>query len=101
VRSAQIHVDGALIGQCQAGFLVLVSAIQGDTNDMPAKLATNKLATKISKLRIFKDDTGRMNRSLVNVGGAALIASNFTLANNLSRGSWPVFSAAAAPKEGE
>ncbi|MFT7493270.1 MAG: D-tyrosyl-tRNA(Tyr) deacylase [Alteromonas macleodii] len=40
MTSAQIHVDSALIGQCQAGIMVLVSAIQGDTNDMPAKLAT-------------------------------------------------------------
>jgi D-tyrosyl-tRNA(Tyr) deacylase len=95
VTSAQVHVDGALIGQCQAGVLVLVCAMQGDTDDLPAKLAT-----KISKLRIFKDDAGRMNRSVVDVGGAALVVSQFTLAADASRGNRPGFSAAAAPEDG-
>jgi D-tyrosyl-tRNA(Tyr) deacylase len=95
VTSAQVHVDGALIGQCQAGVLVLVCAMQGDGDDLPAKLAT-----KISKLRIFKDDAGRMNRSLLDVGGAALVVSQFTLAADVSRGNRPGFSAAAAPEDG-
>jgi D-tyrosyl-tRNA(Tyr) deacylase len=96
VKSAQVHVDGALIGQCQAGILVLVCAMQGDSDDLPAKLAT-----KISKLRIFKDDAGRMNRSLLDVGGAALVVSQFTLAADVSRGNRPGFSAAAAPEDGD
>ena len=95
VTSAQVHVDGALIGQCQAGVLVLVCAMQSDGDDLPAKLAT-----KISKLRIFKDDAGRMNRSLLDVGGAALVVSQFTLAADVSRGNRPGFSAAAAPEDG-
>lgn len=96
VTSAQVHVDGALIGQCQTGLLVLVCAMQCDTDDMPAKLAT-----KISKLRIFKDDGGRMNQSLVDVGGQALVVSQFTLAANTSRGNRPGFSSAAAPEDGD
>lgn len=96
VTSAQVHVDGALIGQCQTGLLVLVCAMQGDTDDMSAKLAT-----KISKLRIFKDDDGRMNRSLVDVGGQALVVSQFTLAADTSRGNRPGFSSAAAPEDGD
>ena len=95
VTSAQVHVDGALIGQCQAGVLVLVCAMQGDSDDLAAKLAT-----KISKLRIFKDDAGRMNRSLLDVGGAALVVSQFTLAADVSRGNRPGFSSAAAPEDG-
>jgi D-tyrosyl-tRNA(Tyr) deacylase len=96
VTSAQVHVDGALIGQCQVGVLVLVCAMQGDSDDLTARLAT-----KISKLRIFKDDAGRMNRSLLDVGGAALVVSQFTLAADVSRGNRPGFSAAAPPEDGD
>jgi len=96
VQSAQVHVDGALVGECGAGVLVLVCAMQGDTDDMPAKLAA-----KISKLRIFKDGEGRMNRSVVDIGGEALVVSQFTLAADTSRGNRPGFSSAAAPQDGE
>ncbi|MCW1949923.1 MAG: D-aminoacyl-tRNA deacylase [Octadecabacter sp.] len=96
VKSAQVHVDGELISECRAGVLVLICAMQGDTDDMPAKLAA-----KISKLRIFKDDAGRMNRSVVDIGGEALVVSQFTLAADTSRGNRPGFSAAAAPQDGE
>ena len=90
VTSAQVHVEGTLIGQCRAGILVLVCAMRGDTDDMPAKLAL-----KICKLRVFKDDKGQMNQSLVNVGGQALVVSQFTLAADTSRGNRPGFSSAA------
>ena len=96
VTSAQVHVNGALIGECGTGVLVLVCAMQGDDDGMPAKLAA-----KISKLRIFKDDEGRMNRSLLDIGGEALVVSQFTLAADTSRGNRPGFSAAAAPQDGE
>ncbi len=96
VQSAQVHVDGALVGECAAGVLVLVCAMQGDTDDLPAKLAA-----KISKLRIFKDDAGRMNLSLTDIGGQALVVSQFTLAADTSRGNRPGFSSAAVPAEGE
>ena len=89
-------MDGALIGECSGGVLVLVCAMQGDTDDLPTKLAA-----KISKLRIFKDDEGRMNRSLVDIGGQALVVSQFTLAADTSRGNRPGFSAAAPPAEGQ
>ncbi|AKS45437.1 D-tyrosyl-tRNA(Tyr) deacylase [Octadecabacter temperatus] len=96
VQSAQVNVDGALVGECGAGVLVLICAMQGDTDDMPAKLAA-----KISKLRIFKDNEGRMNRSVADIGGEALVVSQFTLAADTSRGNRPGFSAAAAPQDGE
>lgn len=96
VSSAQVHVDEALIGQCGPGLLILVCAMQGD--DM-AK--ASQLAAKIAKLRIFTDDAGKMNRSLLDIGGSALVVSQFTLAADTSRGNRPGFSAAAAPADGE
>lgn len=95
VTSAQVHVDGALIGECGAGVLILICAMQGDTDKMPAKLAA-----KIAKLRIFSDDEGRINRSLLDIGGQALVVSQFTLAADTTRGNRPGFSAAASPEDG-
>ncbi|MEL6958634.1 MAG: D-aminoacyl-tRNA deacylase [Pseudomonadota bacterium] len=96
VKHAQVHVDGGLIGECGAGALVLVCAMDGDGDHLPGKLAS-----KISKLRIFKDEDGRMNRSLLDVGGEVLVVSQFTLAADTSRGNRPGFSTAAAPADGE
>ena len=95
VSHASVSVDGKVIGQIGAGLLILVCAMAGDD---PAKSAA--LAAKIAKLRIFKDETGKMNRSLLDTGGSALIVSQFTLAADTSRGNRPGFSAAAAPAEG-
>jgi len=96
VKQAQVHVDGSLIGSCDAGLLVLICAMAGDTDDLPAKLAA-----KISKLRIFKDDSGRMNRSVIDIGGSILIVSQFTLAADTSSGNRPGFGAAAAPEDAD
>ncbi len=96
VTSAQVHVDDALIGACNAGLLVLICAMQGDADAL-----AGKLAAKISKLRIFEDDDGRMNRSVLDIGGSALVVSQFTLAADTSRGNRPGFSTAAPPAEGE
>lgn len=96
VRHAQVHVDGALIGECGPGVMILVCAMQGDTTEN-----ADMLVDKIAKLRIFKDDAGKMNRSLLDAGGSALVISQFTLAADTSRGNRPGFSAAAAPDEGK
>ena len=72
------------------------NAMQGDR-----EVQADKLAAKIAKLRIFRDDEGRMNRSLLDIGGAALVVSQFTLAADTSRGNRPGFSEAAPPAEGE
>lgn len=96
VSEASVRVEGEVIGQCGPGLLILVCAMQGDTDDLPAKLAA-----KIAKLRIFKDAAGRMNRSILDTGGAALVVSQFTLAADTSRGNRPGFSMAAAPEEGD
>ncbi|WP_371168380.1 D-aminoacyl-tRNA deacylase [Aliiroseovarius sp. 2305UL8-7] len=96
VSEAAVHVDGTLIGDTGPGLLILVCAMEGDT-----EANADTLAAKISKLRIFKDEAGKMNRSLVDTGGGALVVSQFTLAADTSRGNRPGFSTAAAPSEGE
>ncbi|NDH90828.1 MAG: D-tyrosyl-tRNA(Tyr) deacylase [Flavobacteriia bacterium] len=96
ISEASVSVDGEVIGRSGPGLLILVCAMQGDTDDKPAQLAA-----KISKLRIFKDKAGKMNRSIVDAGGSALVVSQFTLAADTSRGNRPGFSAAAAPADGE
>ena len=95
VTDAVVRVDGAVIGEIGKGLLILVCAMEGDD---AAKSKT--LATKISKLRIFVDDAGKMNKSLLDIGGEALIVSQFTLAADTSRGNRPGFSAAAKPDVG-
>ncbi len=96
VSAASVTVSGQEIGAIGQGLVILVCAMEGDPTDCP-----ERLAGKISKLRIFRDDAGRMNRSLVDVGGEALIVSQFTLAADTSRGNRPGFSTAAAPDVGE
>ena len=91
---ASVSVDGALVGEIGAGLLIFVCAMQGDT-----EAQADKLAAKIGKLRIFKDAAGKMNLSVKDAGGAALVVSQFTLAADL-RGNRPGFSYAAAPEEG-
>ncbi|MAU53907.1 MAG: D-tyrosyl-tRNA(Tyr) deacylase [Roseovarius sp.] len=95
VSEAEVSVDGAVVGRCGAGLLVLVCAMQGDTG-----AEADRLAARVAKLRIFRDTEGRMNRSVVDIGGAALVISQFTLAADTSRGNRPGFSAAAAPEDG-
>ncbi|WP_375255018.1 D-aminoacyl-tRNA deacylase, partial [Yoonia sp.] len=95
VTEASVSVDNTVIGQVGQGILILICAMEGDD------AAKGKaLAAKISKLRIFKDDAGKMNRSLVDTGGQALIVNQFTLSADTSRGNRPGFSAAAKPDEG-
>lgn len=96
VAQARVEVDGAVIGQTGPGLLILLCAMQGDTQAEAARLVS-----KITKLRIFKDDAGKMNRSLLDTGGGALVVSQFTLAADTSRGNRPGFSAAAPPSDSE
>ncbi len=96
VTSASVAIADEVVGEIGPGVLILVCAMQGDTAE-----ASAKLAAKISKLRIFKDEAGKMNQSLVQTGGSALIVSQFTLAADTSRGNRPGFSQAAPPDQGE
>ncbi len=91
VTRASVTVDGQIVGKIGPGLLVLVCAMPDDT-----EAEVDKLSAKISKLRIFKDDAGKMNLSLRDMGGSALIVSQFTLAADL-RVNRPGFSHAAPP----
>ena len=93
-RSA-VEVREQTIGQIDHGLLILVCAMDGD-----GPKEADQLASKISKLRIFSDEAGKMNRSLLDIGGSALVVSQFTLAADTSRGNRPGFSSAAKPEEG-
>lgn len=95
VLNASVNVDGEVIGEIGPGLLILACAMAGDPLEAPAKLAA-----KIAKLRIFPDDEGRMNRSLIDTHKSALVVSQFTLAADTSRGNRPGFSTAAPPEEG-
>ncbi len=92
---ASVTVDGTRISEIGPGLLVLVCAMEGDT-----EAEAEKLAARVSKLRIFQDDDGKMNRSVTDTGGAALVVSQFTLAADTRRGNRPGFSTAAAPETG-
>lgn len=92
VSDAAVRVDGATIGEIGSGLLILVCAMPGDDQATAAQLAA-----KISKLRVFPDDAGKMNLSLSQTGGAALVVSQFTLAADTSRGNRPGFAGAAPP----
>ena len=94
VSEASVRVNAEIVGEIGCGLLILICAMAGDTD---AQAQT--LASKIAKLRIFRDDAGKMNRSVRHIGGAALIVSQFTLAADL-RGNRPGFSTAASPDEG-
>jgi D-tyrosyl-tRNA(Tyr) deacylase len=95
ISQASVTVDGKVTGEVGPGLLVLVCAMQGDSDKQ-----SEWLARKVANLRIFKDDEGRMNRSLLDTGGGALVVSQFTLAAE-TKGNRPGFSTAAAPDDGK
>lgn len=96
VSSARVTVAGRVTGEIGPGLLILICAMRGDT-----ETEADQLAAKIVKLRIFRDAEDKMNLSLRDTGGAALVVSQFTLAADTSRGNRPGFSPAAPPEEGE
>ena len=93
VREASVSVEGRTIARCGRGLVVLLGIATGDDAER-----ARRLATKIAELRIFDDEVGRFDRSLLDVGGEALVVSQFTLLADVSRGRRPSF-AAAAPAE--
>ncbi|HEU5280069.1 MAG TPA: D-aminoacyl-tRNA deacylase [Gaiellaceae bacterium] len=96
VSSARVLVDLAVAGEIGAGLAVLVGIERGDDSGQ-----AERLAGKIARLRIFEDDNGRFNRSIVDVGGGALVVSQFTLIADTRRGNRPSFTNAASPEEAE
>ena len=93
VSQASVAVDGVVVGRIEQGLLVLLGV--GGADDADTAVA---LAEKIVNLRIFSDQAGRFNLSLLDVSGAALVVSQFTLYADTRRGRRPGFSSAAAPE---
>jgi D-tyrosyl-tRNA(Tyr) deacylase len=89
---AKVEVDGRVIGSIEHGLLVLLGVTHGDT-----ETESERLSRKIAKLRIFADDEGKMNLNVQDVGGSALVVSQFTLYADTRRGNRPGYSQAAEP----
>ncbi|HZK24622.1 MAG TPA: D-aminoacyl-tRNA deacylase [Oscillospiraceae bacterium] len=96
VAEARVEVDGAIIGQINKGLLILLGI---QAADQEADL--RYLVGKIAHLRIFEDEAGKMNLSLLDIGGSALVVSQFTLYADTRRGRRPGFSYAAGPDQAE
>lgn len=94
VTQAKVEVDGTVTGEINAGLLVLLGASRLD-----APSDADYLAEKIVQLRIFADDAGKMNRSLLETGGALLVVSQFTLYGDCRKGRRPSFDQAAPPDQ--
>jgi D-tyrosyl-tRNA(Tyr) deacylase len=92
VSHARVQIDGANVGEIGRGLLILIGITTSDTPEQ-----AEWLADKIVGLRIFEDDAGKMNRDLTEVGGAALIVSQFTLYGDCRKGRRPSFIEAAPP----
>ena len=96
VKSASVTVDGQTVGAINTGYLVLLCVMRGDT-----KAQADLLAKKTAELRINKDAEDKMNLSLIQIGGAALVVSQFTLCADVSHGRRPSFFDSAPPEEAE
>ena len=96
VSSARVVVDGNAVGEIGAGLCVLLGIAREDGAE-----EADRLAGRIARLRIFENDEGRFDRSLLDIGGAALVVSQFTLIANTAKGNRPSFSGAAQPDQAE
>jgi len=94
VMSASVHVEGKIVGQIESGLLVLLGVARGD-----GETDGRYLVEKIRTLRIFSDEQGKMNRSLVDTQGSVLLVSQFTLLGRTANGRRPSFDEAAPPEE--
>ena len=92
VQNSNVSIDGVINGECSKGLMILLGIAKGDTEE-DARL----LATKISKLRIFCDENGKMNLSIKDVDGEVLVVSQFTLLANYKKGNRPDYFGAAEP----
>lgn len=94
VKRASVEVDGEIVGECGEGLMILLGVAQGDT-----ELEADALAKKILAHRIFTDENGKMNLSVRDIDGEALVISQFTLMANYRHGNRPEFLASAPPSE--
>ena len=94
VSRSSVAVDGSVVGKIGRGVNILLGVLKGDRPE-----DIEKMVSKIVNLRIFPDESGKMNRSLVDIDGEALVVSQFTLASNLKRGRRPSFDEAMEPSE--
>jgi D-tyrosyl-tRNA(Tyr) deacylase len=92
VERARVLVDGETVGEVGAGVCILLGVAESDDD-----AAAQRLAGKVARLRIFENDAGKFDLSLLDVGGAALVVSQFTLIADTRKGNRPSFAAAAAP----
>lgn len=90
IRDGKVYVNGETVGQCSKGILILCGFTDGDTEE---KIAW--VANRITHMRIFPDENGKLNKSLLDIGGGALAVSNFTLYADCNHGTRPDFSRAA------
>jgi D-tyrosyl-tRNA(Tyr) deacylase len=96
VSRAAVRVDGAVRGEIGAGLVVLLGVAKDDS-----EAGAEILAGKVARLRIFENEDGRFDRSLLDTGGAALVVSQFTLIADTAKGNRPSFSNAAPPERAE
>ncbi len=92
VKKACVSVDASVCGQIEQGYLILLGVVEGDT-----LAEAELLAAKTAKLRIFEDENGKMNLSLNDIGGSALVVSQFTLCADCKKGNRPSFTPSAPP----
>jgi D-tyrosyl-tRNA(Tyr) deacylase len=96
VSRAEVRVDGDVVGRCGLGLVVLLGIAAGDEAEL-----VERVATRVARLRIFPDAGGRLDRSLLDAGGGALVVSQFTLLADTRKGRRPSFTGTAAPEEAE
>lgn len=96
VSEARVVVDGRVVGEIAHGLLVLVGVARTDGEEEAARTAG-----KVARLRVFEDDEGRFDRSVLDAGGAVLAVSQFTLIADAAKGNRPSFAGAARPEQAE
>ena len=92
VKYSNVKIDGKIVGSCEQGFMILLGVSQGDTKE-----DADKLLKKVPVLRIFEDENGKMNKSLLDIDGSALVISQFTLLADCTHGRRPSFTNSAPP----
>ena len=96
VQHAKVEIDGKSVGATEQGLLILLGVAEGDT-----QVEADKLVKKIANLRIFEDDQGKLNHSLLDEGGEMLVISQFTLYGDARHGRRPSYIEAARPEQAE